>query len=102
MIVSEEQVQNVLLMQHQLKAENRQASKTPETKAELPRLSAHTSEVNLVKTSLLNAPEVRKEKVATLKDHIAQGKYQPNPTHIASKMVNRSLVDNALVRVNFE
>jgi flagellar biosynthesis anti-sigma factor FlgM len=102
MIVSEEQVRNVLKMQRQLKVENIQASKTPRNKTELPKLSSHTPEVNLVKMSLFNAPEIRNEKVAKLKEHIAQGKYHPTGTHIASKMVNRSLVDSTLALVNFK
>lgn len=101
MIVSEEQVRNVLLLQRQMKIENKHASKTPATKAALPKLSSHVQEVNLVKASLSNSPEVRNERIAKLKEHINQGKYQPACAHIASKMVNRILVDNALIRVDF-
>ncbi|NLW48677.1 MAG: flagellar biosynthesis anti-sigma factor FlgM [Firmicutes bacterium] len=102
MIVSEEQVRNVLKMQGQLKIENVRASKIPRNKAELPKLSPHAPEVKLVKMSLFNAPEIRNEKVAKLKENINQGTYQPTGAHIASKMVNRSLVDSTLASVNFK
>lgn len=99
MIVSEEQVQNVLKIQRELKAENIQASKTPLNKTELSKIA---SQLKLVKGSLSGAPEVRRERVSAIKDTITQGKYQPASSHIASKMVNRSLVDSTLVRVNFK
>jgi flagellar biosynthesis anti-sigma factor FlgM len=102
MIVSDEQVRNVLMMQRQLKIENKQASRTPKDQAELPNFSSPVPEINLVKRSLSNTPEVRNEKVAKLKEHITQGKYQPTCSHIASKMVNRSLVDSTLTMVNFK
>lgn len=101
MIVSEEQVRNVLIMHRELKAENKRASIAP-TKGELPKLSSHAQEVTIVKVSLSNAPDIREERVAAIKDDIAQGSYQPTSNRIASKMVNRSLVDSALGWVNFK
>ncbi len=101
MIVSEEQVRNVLKIQHDLKSENRRASKAP-AKDKLPKLSSHAQEMNIIKVSLSDAPEIRMERVAELKDNIAQGNYQPTGTRIASKMVNRSLVDSALVQANLK
>lgn len=101
MIVSEEQVRNVLKMHHQLQAENRPAAKMPETNTELSNLSTHTQEISSIMLSLSKTSDVRKERVAALKSNIIQGKYQPTAVHIASKMVNRSLVDNTLVQVNF-
>lgn len=102
MIVSEEQVRNVLKMRRELKTENKRATKTPDSKGELSKLSSHTRVIKLVKSSLSEATEVRKKRVAALKEHIAKGKYQPTGTHIASKMVNRSLVDSTMVQVNFK
>lgn len=101
MIVSEEQVRNVLKMQRQLIIENKQASRKPKDQTELSNLSTLVPEINLVKMSLSNTPEVRNEKVAKLKENITQGKYQPTGSRIASKMVNRSLVDSALT-LNFK
>jgi len=101
MIVSEEQVRNVLIMQRELKAENKRASVAP-VKGELSKLPSRTQEINIVKASLSDAPEIRTERVAAIKDHIAQGNYQPTGTRIASKMVNRSLVDSALVQINLK
>lgn len=101
MIVSEEQVQNVLKMQRDLKVENRHAAKTCNNRTKLPIISS-AQDLNLASASLAKAPEVREEKVAIIKDYIKQGKYQPAATHIASKMVNRSLVDNTLIKTNFE
>ncbi len=102
MIVSEDQVRNVLKIHSESKTEIKHAAKAPKAKGDLSRLSSHAQAIKLVKLSLSESPEVRKERVTALKDHIAQGKYQPAPTHIASKMVNRSLVDSALVQVNFK
>lgn len=101
MIVSEEEARNVLKIHCQLQAENKNASRKPEAKTELPNLAAITREINFIKGSLADTPNIRKERVATLKDNIAQGRYQPTAIHIASKMINRSLVDNTLVKVNF-
>mgnify|MGYP000899672162 FL=1 len=101
MIVSEEQVRNVLKIHYQLRAENKIASQQPKTKTELPNPSSRNREVKFVKVSLSDSSDIRKERVAALKDYIAQGKYQPTAIHIASKMVNRSLVDNTLVQVDF-
>lgn len=101
MIVSEEQVRNVLKMQRDLKAENQLAAKTCNNKARLSTLSS-AQDLKLINVSLAEAPEVREEKVALIKDYIKQGKYQPASTHIASKMVNRSLVDSAMVKIDFE
>lgn len=101
MIVSEEQVRNALKIHYQLQAENKNASRKPKTKNELPNLPLRAGEMNFLKVSLADASDIRKERVAALKDNIAQGKYQPTALHIASKMVNRSLVDNTLVQVNF-
>ena len=96
MIVSEEQVRNVLKMHHQLLTENKQASRMPEANTKLSDLSFHTQEIKSIKSSLSNTSDVRKDRVAALKNNITQGKYQPTAIHIASKMVNRSLVDNTL------
>ncbi len=101
MIVSEEQVRNVLKIHYQLQAENKNASQQPKTRTELPNLSSSTQEIKFVKVSLSDSSDIRKERVAALKDNIAQGKYQPTAIHIASKMINRSLVDNTLVQVDF-
>ncbi|MGE5607250.1 MAG: flagellar biosynthesis anti-sigma factor FlgM [Bacteroidota bacterium] len=101
MIVSEEQVRNVLKIHYQLQAENKNASRKPKAETVLPDLSSRNQEIKFVKVSLADSSDIRKERVAALKDNIAKGKYQPTAIHIASKMVNRSLVDNTLVKVNF-
>lgn len=101
MIVSEEQVRNVLKIHRELKAENKRAAKTP-IKGNLPMLSSRAQEMKIVKVTLSDTPEIRTERVAALKNNIAQGNYQPTSNHIASKMVNRSLVDSALVQVNLK
>lgn len=101
MIVSEEQVRNVLKIHHQLQAENRNASRMPEANTKPSNLSSHTQDISSIKLSLSKTADVRKERVAALKSNIMQGKYRPTAIHIASKMVNRSLVDNTLVQVNF-
>lgn len=101
MIVSEEEARNVLKIRYQLQAENKNVSCKPEVETELPNLSSCTREINFIKISLADTPNIRKDRVAALKDNIAQGRYQPTAIHIASKMVNRSLVDNTLVKVNF-
>lgn len=101
MIVSEEQVRNVLKIHYQLQAENKNASREPKDKTEFPNLSSCSREINFIKGSLADTSDIRKDRVAALKDNIAQGRYQPTAIHIASKMVNRSLVDNTLVKVNF-
>lgn len=101
MIVSEEQVRNVLKIHYQLQAENKNASRRPEAETKLPNPSPCDQDIKFVKVSLSDHSDIRMERVASLKDNIVQGKYQPTAIHIASKMVNRSLVDNTLVQVNF-
>lgn len=101
MIVSEEQVRNVLKIHYQLQAENKNASRKPDAKTDLPKPSPRAQDLKFVKVSLSDNSDIRKERVAALKDNIVQGKYQPTAIHIASKMVNRSLVDSTLVKVNF-
>lgn len=100
MIVSEDQVRNVLKLQQLLQAGIKQAPQIGETEPKFANLSPDTKRI--INVSLSDTSDIiRKERVAAIKTSIAQGKYQPTAIHIASKMVNRSLVDNTLVQFNF-
>ena len=54
-------------------------------------ISTKAKEMSLAKKLAQSAPDIREEKVQTLKDQIAQGKYEVNPEAIADRMVDEHL-----------
>jgi flagellar biosynthesis anti-sigma factor FlgM len=56
-------------------------------------LSIGAQEMKLAKEMVLKSPDVRADKINGLKKQIQAGMYQVSSEEIASKMVERSLVD---------
>jgi negative regulator of flagellin synthesis FlgM len=52
--------------------------------------SANAGEVSALEASVLAAPEVRQDKVASLRDAIRNGSYQIDPSQIADAMLNEA------------
>jgi len=76
------------------------AAATPEKKSAQPMdrvvLSAGSLEVQKAKDILEQTPDVRMDRVQTLKDEIARGEYQVDPSRLADKMMG-SLLSETLV-----
>jgi len=56
-----------------------------------PEISERAKEMSLAKQVAQSAPEIREDRVAKLKEQIAQGKYQVNPEAIADRMIDEHL-----------
>ena len=50
--------------------------------------SAHTQPVNSLVNQAMQSPEIRQEKVESLKAAVSSGKYQLNPAEIAQSMID--------------
>ena len=71
----------------QLKA--RQTAGTPAAEHEdRTTFSAHTQPVTSLVNLAMNSPEVRQEKVDSLKAAVSSGKYQLDPAEIAQSMID--------------
>ncbi|TSA56180.1 MAG: flagellar biosynthesis anti-sigma factor FlgM [Planctomycetaceae bacterium] len=56
-------------------------------------LSSKVQDVQKIKEAVQELPDIREEKVETLKNQIKQGTYDINAEEIAQKMVGESLLD---------
>src|ERR1700746_3883953 len=70
------------------KSSARVASSEDDTKTEIP---ARGRELAQAKEVAGNAPDVREEKIAKLKEMIAAGKYKVDPQAVADRMVDEHL-----------
>ena len=100
MIVSNNQVQNVLKV-YAKQAHKVNKEKTVEkAKSDLFVLSREAKELqnmeNKIKAAIEQTPEIRVERVKELKKMMAEGKYDVSSMMIAEKMLSRSLVDDIL------
>ncbi len=94
MIISEEQIGNILKIQTGLNIKKGYSQTKSNTKSIEP--SSRSAELKLVKSVLLESPEIRQERIALIKENIAQGDYRLTARTIASKMITRSLADSTL------
>lgn len=92
MIISTSQVQTVLKLQRAYK-NNCKVETVSTPKADSLQLSNRAQEMKMAKEMVLKSPDLRADKVNELKKQIQAGKYQVSSEEIASKMVDRSLVD---------
>lgn len=56
-------------------------------------LSRTSKEMQLAKKAVTEAPDIREDKVARLKQEIAEGQYDVNPDQIAEKLVGTIISD---------
>lgn len=93
MIISTQQVQSILKLQSSFVNKNRNLESIAVSKMDTLELSGRAQEMKLAKEMVLKSPEVRADKILELKKLIQEGNYQVSGNEIASKMINRSLVD---------
>jgi flagellar biosynthesis anti-sigma factor FlgM len=60
--------------------------------------SGQTYDLSRIREAVENAPDIREEKVASLKKMIASGEYKVNSREVAEKMINEFLTDDPLKR----
>lgn len=96
MLISLKQVQDALRVQLQ----KTQAHRVDEVKQNRPSLgsdqvslSPESKELQAVRQAVAQAPEVREEKVAELREAIKSGTYKPTGAEIAERMLARSLAE---------
>jgi negative regulator of flagellin synthesis FlgM len=56
-------------------------------------LSQASKEASLIEDTIANTPDIRQEKVMAIKEQIAAGQYELNPSAIANKMVDQMVMD---------
>ena len=95
MIISNKQVQSILQLDQV--SSSRKRANFPEfsevKKTDSLVLSPRAQELQFVKEQIQKSPEVRVDKIVELKKQIQDGTYQVSNSEIASKMIDRSLVD---------
>lgn len=94
MIISSSQVQNILKLQmNAYRQSGLQVEEVSASKGDTLVLSNTAQDMKLAGEVILKSPDVRADKVNKLKSQIAAGDYQISSSEIASKLVDRSLVD---------
>ncbi len=95
MIISSQQVQSVIKAyglsgtRKNLPEEN----KTAVSRKDSLEISREAKELSTIRQIIDKTPEVRLEKVAAIKEAIANGTYQVDSSEVAHRMIVRSLVD---------
>ncbi len=96
MLISLKQVQDALRV-HLQKTQVRRVDEVRKTRPSLGSdqvsLSRESKELQAVRQAVAQAPEVREEKVAELREAIKSGRYDVTGEEIAEQMLARSLVD---------
>lgn len=98
MIISSQQVQSIIKAygvsgtRKNLPAEERKAV----SRTDSLELSPEAKELSTIRQIIEKAPEVRFEKVAAIKQAIANGAYQVDSSEVAHRMLVRSLVDRII------
>jgi negative regulator of flagellin synthesis FlgM len=96
LLISLKQVQDALRV-HLQKTQVRRADEVPQTRpslgADQVSLSRESKELQAVRQAVAQAPEVREEKVAELREAIKSGRYNVAGEEIAEQMLARSLAD---------
>lgn len=72
----------------QVKAQQPAAGSTVSGNEDRTTFSAHTQSLKSLVNQVMNTPEVRQEKVDSLKAALSTGKYELNPSEIASSMID--------------
>jgi len=97
MIISSQQVSNIIKLQSVFKKQKVNETVAP-SKTDILELSARVQELKLAKEMVLKFPDVRADKILELKKRIQEGTYQVSGEEVAAKMINRSLVDELVRR----
>lgn len=99
MLISLKQVQEALRI-HLQKTQVRRADKAekanPGLGVDRMSLSAESKELQALRQAVAQAPEVREDRVAELRQAIRTGNYSATGTEIAESMLARSLADKLL------
>jgi flagellar biosynthesis anti-sigma factor FlgM len=93
MIVSSQQVQNAIKVQRHSQPKRKVSRIDSGLKPDKLELSNHAQELRRTTDLVLKSPDVRADKIDKLKKQIQAGGYHRTGAEIASKMVDRSLVD---------
>ena len=93
MIISSQQVQNIMKVQRNSQPTRKTARAGMNLKPDKLELSDQAREMKRTVDLVLKSPDVRADKVGELKKQIQAGTYQRSGAEIATKMVDRSLAD---------
>jgi negative regulator of flagellin synthesis FlgM len=93
MIISSQQVQNVMKLQQNSQLKKKAGRIAHELKPDKLELSNYAQEIQRTTDLVLKSPNIRADKIDELKKQIQAGDYHRTGAEIASKMVDRSLVD---------
>jgi negative regulator of flagellin synthesis FlgM len=93
MIISSQQVQNILKVQRNSQPTRKLGRIDDNLKPDKLELSDHAQELKRTVDLVLKSPDIRADKMDEIKKQIQAGEYHRTGTEIASKMVDRSLVD---------
>lgn len=95
MKISSEQLSQVLKTYNQKKAsESNSEAKKSKDKGDKLSISTGAKELQKAKKALDDQPQVRREKVESLKKQIKTGNYNVSGEEVAEKMLSRTIVDN--------
>jgi flagellar biosynthesis anti-sigma factor FlgM len=93
MIISSQQVQNTMKIQCNSRPTRKAVRSKMALKPDKLELSNHAQEMQRTIDLALKSPDIRADKIDRLKKQIKAGTYHRTGAEIATKMVDRSLVD---------
>jgi negative regulator of flagellin synthesis FlgM len=91
--VSAQMIQQYQRGENQVAGSDKQAVGAPKITEEKVDLSTQAKDIQQVKNTLSQLPDVREEKVKEIKNQVDSGKYNVSGEKIAGKMVGESIID---------